>query len=79
MHMMETLDALLDRHRVTTKQARAVVWAHNSHLGDARATQMGDSGELNLGQLVRQAHGAQSRPNVSVTTSTRDWQSSSTR
>jgi len=34
-----------------------VVWAHNSHLGDARATHMGDIGELNLGQLVRQAHG----------------------
>ena len=37
----------------------AVVWAHNSHLGDARATQMGDGGELNLGQLVRQKHGPQ--------------------
>ena len=55
-HMMETLEALLDHHRATTGRARAVVWAHNSHLGDARATQMGDSGELNLGQLVRQAH-----------------------
>jgi erythromycin esterase-like protein len=38
-------------------RARAVVWAHNSHLGDARATEMGDGGELNLGQLVRQKHG----------------------
>jgi erythromycin esterase-like protein len=37
------------------------VWAHNSHLGDARATQMGDQGELNLGQLVRQSFGRQSR------------------
>jgi erythromycin esterase-like protein len=33
------------------------VWAHNSHLGDARATQMGRSGELNVGQLVRQRYG----------------------
>src|SRR5207249_1851803 len=51
-HMMETLDALLDHIRRTTGTARAIVWAHNSHLGDARATEMGDRGELNLGQLV---------------------------
>ena len=56
-HMMETLDALLAHSRRTSGDARAVVWAHNSHLGDARATQMGETGELNLGQLVRQAHG----------------------
>jgi erythromycin esterase-like protein len=55
-HMMETLEALL-AHVGQTGDARAVVWAHNSHLGDARATHMGDIGELNLGQLVRQAHG----------------------
>jgi erythromycin esterase-like protein len=35
-----------------------VVWAHNSHLGDARATQMGSRGELNVGQLMRERHGA---------------------
>jgi len=35
-----------------------VVWAHNSHLGDARATEMGESGELNLGQLARERYGA---------------------
>jgi erythromycin esterase-like protein len=34
--------------------AKIIVWAHNSHLGDARATQMGERGELNLGQLVRE-------------------------
>jgi erythromycin esterase-like protein len=33
-----------------------VVWAHNSHLGDARATEMGLRGELNVGQLVRERH-----------------------
>jgi len=33
------------------------VWAHNSHLGDARATEMGQRGELNVGQLVREKHG----------------------
>jgi erythromycin esterase-like protein len=56
-HMMETLEALLAHAHQTTGQARAVVWAHNSHLGDARATYMGEMGELNLGQLVRQTHG----------------------
>jgi erythromycin esterase-like protein len=37
--------------------ARLVVWAHNSHLGDARATEMGEGGELNVGQLVREQYG----------------------
>jgi erythromycin esterase-like protein len=60
-HMMETLEALLQHVRKTAGDARAIVWAHNSHLGDARATQMGDMGELNLGQLVRQAYGEQAR------------------
>jgi erythromycin esterase-like protein len=58
-HMTDTLDALLahlDRHGGRTK---AVVWAHNSHLGDARATQMGEAGEFNVGQLVRERHGAE--------------------
>ena len=57
-HMMETLEALLAYAQQTSGDARAVVWAHNSHLGDARATQMSEIGELNLGQLVRQSHGA---------------------
>jgi erythromycin esterase-like protein len=56
-HMMETLDALLAWNTKRAGYARAVVWAHNSHLGDARATQMGDWGELNLGQLARARHG----------------------
>ena len=60
-HMMESLQALLAHIRQVAGNARAVVWAHNSHLGDARATQMGDDGELNLGQLVRQAYGTQAR------------------
>jgi len=58
-HMAETLDAL-DAHLAHRRgePARFAVWAHNSHLGDARATEMGESGELNLGQLVRERHGA---------------------
>lgn len=55
-HMMETLDALLAWTTRRSGYARAVVWAHNSHLGDARATQMSDWGELNLGQLARERH-----------------------
>lgn len=56
-HMMETLEnltAFLDTQR---SPAKVVVWAHNSHLGDARATEMGRSGEHNVGQLTRQRHG----------------------
>jgi erythromycin esterase-like protein len=55
-HMMETLEALRAHVRRSSGEARAVIWAHNSHLGDARATDMSDIGELNLGQLVRQTH-----------------------
>lgn len=57
-HMAETL-AEIERHIGRDGHApKIVVWAHNSHLGDARATEMGQRrGELNLGQLVRQRHG----------------------
>ena len=54
-HMAETLDAL--RERVPGAAEGIVVWAHNSHLGDARATEMRRRGEINLGQLVRESHG----------------------
>jgi erythromycin esterase-like protein len=57
LHMAETLDALVAHLERTTGSAKIVVWAHNSHLGDARATELGQSGELNLGQLVRERHG----------------------
>jgi erythromycin esterase-like protein len=50
-HMFETLQALLAH---LGPSSRIVVWAHNSHVGDARETQMGWSGELNLGQLARE-------------------------
>jgi protein-L-isoaspartate(D-aspartate) O-methyltransferase len=53
-HMFETLDALLAFHG---SQSKAVVWAHNSHLGDASATAMARRGELNLGQLVCERFG----------------------
>jgi len=62
---------LRDRHMATTiqelaryldalggRKSKVVVWAHNSHQGDARMTERGEAGELNVGQLMRQFHGA---------------------
>src|SRR5688572_25941629 len=49
---------LLDRQG---ERAKAVVWAHNSHIGAAAATEMGWRGELNLGQLCRERFGAAAR------------------
>jgi len=56
-HMFETLESL-ERYLGAPRAApKIVVWAHNSHVGDARATQMGRSGELNIGQLARERWG----------------------
>lgn len=55
-HMVETLMALADHLRRTTGVAKLVVWEHNSHIGDARATEMSEREELNVGQLVRQRY-----------------------
>ena len=58
-HMFETLCQLLD---AKGPNAKAVVWAHNSHIGDARATAMGRTrGELNIGQLAKRKFGDQAR------------------
>ncbi|ORB74365.1 erythromycin esterase family protein [Mycobacterium scrofulaceum] len=62
-HMAQTLDALLqhlDRHQ-DVPSTRIVVWAHNSHVGDARATEVWADGQLTLGQLVRQRRGDEAR------------------
>jgi len=56
-HMAETLEALIEYLGKQGGPPKVVVWAHNSHLGDARATQMGARGEWNVGQLVRERHG----------------------
>lgn len=56
-HMFETLLELRTFLGRTGPSAKLVVWAHNSHLGDARATEMGESGELNVGQLARERFG----------------------
>ena len=56
-HMAETLEALLTHFDRGGQPSKIVVWEHNSHIGDARATAMGDSGEWNLGQLTREQFG----------------------
>lgn len=58
-HMTETLYALAEHlTKQRGEQAKIVVWAHNSHVGNARATEMGTQGEWNIGQLVKEAHGS---------------------
>ncbi|HUB59007.1 MAG TPA: erythromycin esterase family protein [Candidatus Micrarchaeia archaeon] len=76
-HMAETLDALM--HHLGRK-SKVVVWAHNSHLGDARATEMGQRGELNLGQLVREGYGKEAiligfTTNAGTVTAASGWDS----
>lgn len=60
-HMTETLRELTDHLSRTQGSAKVAVWEHNSHLGDARATQMGEDGEWNVGQLVRERYGKTAR------------------
>ncbi|MGW2490851.1 erythromycin esterase family protein [Streptomyces sp. NPDC001606] len=50
-HMADTLDRLMEHHG---PGAKAVVWEHNTHIGDARATDMADTGLVNIGRLVRE-------------------------
>ena len=59
-HMAQSLDGLIAHLSRGGQPAKIVIWAHNSHLGDARATEMGGRGELNLGELVRRSFGRQS-------------------
>jgi len=58
-HMAETLDALVTYLHRKAGRAKIAVWEHNSHLGDARATEMGQRGELNVGQLTREKYGSE--------------------
>jgi erythromycin esterase-like protein len=58
-HMAETLDALVTHLGRKGQRAKVAIWEHNSHLGDARATDMGQRGELNVGQLTRQKYGSE--------------------
>jgi erythromycin esterase-like protein len=53
VHMADTLDRLLE-----FAGQKAVVWEHNTHIGDARATDMAGAGMVNVGQLLRERHGS---------------------
>jgi erythromycin esterase-like protein len=78
-HMVNTLLALRQHLSNGGRPGKIVVWAHNSHLGDARATEMGERGEWNVGQLLREHVGAQQVLLVGFTTYTghvtaaREW------
>ncbi len=56
-HFQYTADALLMHYGGPQRNARGVVWAHNTHIGDASATQMKSAGLVNIGQLAREAYG----------------------
>jgi erythromycin esterase-like protein len=77
-HMADTLDAI-ERHLGSTgRTPKVVVWAHNSHLGDARYTDMRHRGELNLGQIIRERHGDAVRligfsTSTGTVTAAHDW------
>lgn len=53
-HMFDTLRQVM---RIRGREAKAVVWAHNSHIGNAAATEMGWQGQFNIGELCKTAHG----------------------
>src|SRR5213080_4292509 len=76
-HMVETIEALV-AHLNGSRQPKAIIWAHNSHLGDARATEMSQHGELNVGQLVRERFGSEAvligfSTNHGTVTAASDW------
>jgi erythromycin esterase-like protein/predicted phosphoribosyltransferase len=56
-HMADTLEELVAHLERTGAVAKVAVWEHNSHLGDERATELGQAGQLNVGRLVREHHG----------------------
>jgi erythromycin esterase-like protein/predicted phosphoribosyltransferase len=61
-HMVDTLDALVGHlSEQRGERAKVVVWAHNSHVGDARATEVSGQGQLTVGQLVRERHAGDCR------------------
>jgi erythromycin esterase-like protein len=77
-HMAETLEAVERHLGATGRSPKIVVWAHNSHLGDARYTDMARRGELNLGQLARQRYGDEVRligfsTHMGTVTAAHDW------
>ena len=79
-HMVETL-AAIERHLAAASAGNApkvIVWAHNSHIGDARYTDMRRRGEVNIGQLTRERYGDDVRligfsTNRGTVTAAHDW------
>jgi erythromycin esterase-like protein len=77
-HMAETLESVRGHLDATGRSAKVIVWAHNSHLGDARYTDMRRRGELNLGQLAREQYDGDTRligftTNIGTVTAAHDW------
>jgi erythromycin esterase-like protein len=77
-HMQQTLEALIEHTTKTARSTRAIVWAHNSHLGDARATDMAGIGQINLGHLARERFGGRARligftTHTGTVTAASDW------
>jgi erythromycin esterase len=56
-HMVDTLDLLIEKSEQDGRGGKGVVWAHNTHVGDYRATDMEDEGYVNLGGLARRLYG----------------------
>jgi erythromycin esterase-like protein len=59
-HMMEMVEEISKYLSSLRVEPKIIIWAHNSHLGDARSTEMSERDELNLGQLVRERYGSKS-------------------
>jgi len=77
-HMAHTLDDLSRHLGAAGQPAKVVVWAHNSHVGDARATDMLDRREVNIGQLCRESYGTNCvlvgfTTYAGTVTAARDW------
>ena len=56
-HMMETLQEIIKHHEKLGQNPKIIIWAHNSHIGNAAATQMSMRGEFNIGQLAKEKYG----------------------
>jgi erythromycin esterase-like protein len=77
-HMTDTLEAIERHLDATGRPPKVVVWAHNSHIGDARYTDMARRGEVNIGQLARERWGDEVRligfsTNRGTVTAAHDW------
>ncbi|HZG65396.1 MAG TPA: erythromycin esterase family protein, partial [Herpetosiphonaceae bacterium] len=56
LHMVETLEEIAEHAGMPSRPGKVVAWAHNTHMGDVRATQFWESGQINVGQLMRERH-----------------------